>query len=156
MMERNKNDMLTCFCCKKFYNLQERRPVQLPCGDVLCMQCYHNQRDQVQNQQIQCPFDASHLCANNQPIIQPLFLIRSLEQHDFYLINCDKHPKQASEVYCKNQNKMVCSKCLQFDPHQHHFQDPTQHFAFDPKFLEESFERVLAILREEAKIPIDK
>ncbi|CDW80450.1 UNKNOWN [Stylonychia lemnae] len=42
-----------------------------------------------------------------------MYLLRNLENHQFYLINCDEHPKKYATVFCKKLNKMVCSKCLQ-------------------------------------------
>ncbi|CDW73093.1 tldc domain-containing protein [Stylonychia lemnae] len=143
--------MLTCFCCKRFYNLNERKPILLPCSDVFCQQCYNIQKDQVQNQQIQCPFDAGHLCPIDQPIMQPLFLIRNLENYRFYLIKCDEHPGEESDFYCRHQNKFLCHKCLLQDPHQHLVADPSTHFDFDQKFLNESFQQMYSAIDDQIK-----
>ncbi|CDW89372.1 tldc domain-containing protein [Stylonychia lemnae] len=141
--------MLLCFCCNKFYNLQERKPVQLPCGDIFCLQCYKNQKDQVQNQQIQCPFDAQHLCGVDQQTIQPRYLMNALQKYDFFCIKCDDHQQENSTIYCKQQQQMVCGKCVLTDPHEHFVKDSSQHFTFERIYIEESFEKTLPILKEE-------
>ncbi|CDW78645.1 tldc domain-containing protein [Stylonychia lemnae] len=76
-------------------------------------------------------------------------MIRNLQQFDFYLIRCDEHPDKKAHMFCKEQNKMVCSRCLQSNPHLHFIKDHTQHFSFERKYLDESFQKMLPILKEE-------
>ncbi|CDW80369.1 tldc domain-containing protein [Stylonychia lemnae] len=122
-----QDDIYTCFCCYKFYNLQERRPFQLSCGDIICLQCYNAQKDQIQNQQVQCPFDNNHLCPVDQPPTESLFMMRYLLKNDFYLIKCDDHPNENANTYCKQTNKLVCLRCLREDPHPHFIQNKKLH-----------------------------
>ncbi|CDW78662.1 tldc domain-containing protein [Stylonychia lemnae] len=145
MMQQKSSDIFTCICCNKFYNLDDRKPIQLPCEDVICRQCYCIQKDQVQSQQIQCPFDNTHLFDIDHPIRTPLYLLRNLEKYDFHLITCDQHPSEYANIFCKQLNKVICSRCFQQNPHPHYYRDKSSHFFFDRKFLEESFQKMINI-----------
>ncbi|CDW90102.1 tldc domain-containing protein [Stylonychia lemnae] len=118
MQYKDCNDMLICQHCKKFFNLQDRKPFLLSCGDLLCMQCYNNQKDQVQNLQIQCPFDIKHLCPVDQQIIEPMYLIRILQNYDFSCIKCDTHTQENANIYCKKEHQIICSYCWLKDPNE--------------------------------------
>ncbi|CDW86746.1 tldc domain-containing protein [Stylonychia lemnae] len=151
MIQQTNSDFLTCICCNRFYNLVERVPIQLPCEDVICQQCYNIQKDQVQNQQIQCPFDITHLCDINHPIRKPLYLMRNLEKHNFHLIVCTQHPTEYANIYCKQFNKIICARCFQQEPHPHFYKDQTTHVFIDRKYFEESFEKMITINKNEIR-----
>ncbi|CDW91483.1 tldc domain-containing protein [Stylonychia lemnae] len=144
--------MLICQHCKKFYNLQERKPFLLSCGDILCTQCYNNQKDQVQNLQIQCPFDEKHLCPVDQQIIEPMYLIRILKNNDFFCINCDIHSQENANIYCQNQHQLICNYCWVKDANKKIVNDHTQYLNFERIFLDEAFDKMIPIL----KLEIDK
>ncbi|CDW86498.1 tldc domain-containing protein [Stylonychia lemnae] len=141
--------MLICFSCNRFYNLQERKPIALPCTDFICLQCYQQQKDQVQNEKIYCPFEDNHQFAKDSLVLPSQFLMRQLQQYDFYNIKCDDHPNKNAHVYCKDLNKMICSRCLSIDPHSHYITDKTRHFELQRPYLEESFTKMIPILKEE-------
>ncbi|CDW73378.1 tldc domain-containing protein [Stylonychia lemnae] len=148
-MQQISCDIYTCFGCKKLYNIDNRKPLELPCEDIICQQCYNSQRDQVQNQQIQCPYDNTHLCAIDHPVTENKFLLRNLRQQNFYLINCDEHLENQAQIYCKLRNKIICTSCMLVNPHLKCPQDGETHFAFDRKLLENSFEKVLPLFYDE-------
>ncbi|CDW76034.1 tldc domain-containing protein [Stylonychia lemnae] len=138
-----------CFSCNRFYNLNERKPIALPCTDAICLQCYSMQKDSVQNNQISCPFDNSHHFDKKVQIQPSAFIIRLLQQFDYYNIKCDEHQNESAFVYCKDLNKIVCSKCLAIDPHSHYITDKTRHFEFQRGYLEDSFQKMIPILKQE-------
>ncbi|CDW80819.1 UNKNOWN [Stylonychia lemnae] len=112
MMKQLQDDINTCFCCNRFYNIQERKPFYLSCGDIICLQCYRDQKDQLQNQQVQCPINKAHLCPIDQPVVEMAFMMRHLQQQDFYLIKCDNHPIENAQIYCR-QNSFKLSNQAQ-------------------------------------------
>ncbi|CDW75028.1 tldc domain-containing protein [Stylonychia lemnae] len=144
MKQQNGNDILNCPCCKKVYNLKERLPIILPCEDEICKQCYQNQKDQVQNQQIQCPIDSNHLCDVDQKVKEFKPMIRRLQNH----IDCDEHQGSNVQFYCKNQNNLICSNCFVTDSHIQCQFEGIQHIAFERKFLDESFGKILHPLKD--------
>ena len=46
---------LCCDNCKQRYNLNERIPINIPCGDMCCLQCY-NTISNLETNKIACPF----------------------------------------------------------------------------------------------------
>ncbi|CDW83051.1 UNKNOWN [Stylonychia lemnae] len=44
---------------------------------------------------------------------------------------------------------MLCSRCIQIQPHPHFSQDQKKHFTFERKFLDESFGQMIPILKDE-------
>ncbi|CDW86599.1 tldc domain-containing protein [Stylonychia lemnae] len=140
----------TCFCCKQNYDDHQRKPFLLACGDVICLLCYNNQKNNAKNKQVQCPINSSHLYPINESDTNQLSM-QKLQQNDFYPIKCQDHLNENANIYCKQQNKLVCSVCLQTDPHAHFLQDQSLHFAFERKYLDESLEKMLPILSNEIK-----
>ncbi|CDW73157.1 tldc domain-containing protein [Stylonychia lemnae] len=138
-----------CFSCNKFFNLQDRKPIALPCTDAICIQCYQLQKEQIQNNKIYCPFDNNHQFEKDQQVQESTFIMRQLQNFDFYNIKCDDHPNENANVYCKDLNKMICGRCLSIDPHSHYITDRTRHFEFQRAFLEDSFQKMIPILKKE-------
>ncbi|CDW75500.1 tldc domain-containing protein [Stylonychia lemnae] len=145
MMKQNGNEILNCPCCNKVYNLEDRRPLILPCEDEICSQCYNNQKDQVQNQQIQCPFDSSHLCGVDEPVKEFKYMIRRLHNQ----INCGEHQGNHVQFYCKKQNNLICAYCFVSDSHSQCQFEGIIHLAFERKFLDESFGKIVPALQDQ-------
>ncbi|CDW86071.1 tldc domain-containing protein [Stylonychia lemnae] len=140
-MQQNFYEIFTCLGCNKLYNIEERKPLELPCGDMICQQCY--KKYQVKKKQIKCPYDNTHLCAIDEPVFENKFLIRNLQKQNFYLINCSEHQDIQAQVYCKLRNKIICTICMIVDPHLKCLEDGKTHLDFERKPLENAFQKVL-------------
>ncbi|CDW73405.1 tldc domain-containing protein [Stylonychia lemnae] len=149
MMQQNYNDLLICLGCNKQYNLEDRLPLRLPCEDEICSQCYKNQVDQVQNQQIQCPSDSTHLFGIDEPAKESKLMIRMLQKLVYDQINCKEHQENQVQFYCQNQNTIICALCFAIESHQKCYQETIAHFAFERKFLVEAFEKITPTLQEQ-------
>ncbi|CDW87369.1 tldc domain-containing protein [Stylonychia lemnae] len=135
--------ILICVKCNKFYNTTTRVPLNLPCQDVICKQCYEFEYSQVQSQIIICPFDADHLFERTARVIESQIILRYLQQYDFYSIQCSVHQDENARNYCKVEDKILCGRCILSNPHEHQRKKRETHFDIKREYLEDSFQKVL-------------
>ncbi|CDW84898.1 tldc domain-containing protein [Stylonychia lemnae] len=141
--------MLICGKCNRFFNTGERKPLNLPCGDVICSVCFNFEISQVQTEVSNCPFDDKHLFTKNMNVVESMFLIRHLKEFDFYNIYCHEHQSEQAKKICIEEDQMVCNSCLIQDPHRGHLEKDSIHLDIKKEYIRESMEKMIPILKQE-------
>jgi hypothetical protein len=107
------NSSLSCDNCKKYFNLNSRKPIVLSCcQDILCKECWSGSFNH--EGRFQCPFACGqqNTCNPQQPMINK-YLTKKLETEVIPAdIFCDLHPNDYVLYYNKKDHKLECGKCV--------------------------------------------
>ncbi|CDW81428.1 UNKNOWN [Stylonychia lemnae] len=103
------------------YNLSQRKPVVLECGDQLCESCLKSLVMPQDPEHFKCPFDEEELDFPKRFLYNKQ-LLKQLEKisgnDDKLCILCVVHEDRECGFTCSKENKMLCSDCL-FDHFDH-------------------------------------
>ena len=116
-LQLNKMSTILCNKCSKNYNIKDRKPLLLPCGDVFCEECIKELYER-KNRAITCPYHKDNIIkdVNNIPICTKLFLDiknKPLGEYNNNYLYCDRHKKRRVQFYCENDNLFFCDFCIQ-------------------------------------------
>ncbi|CDW72516.1 tldc domain-containing protein [Stylonychia lemnae] len=101
---------IKCGGCSHFYNLSQRRPMILSCGDTVCNQCIQFQIS-TQGSLKKCPVDDTCQSVEGSQIIPVKQLMNNLDKLNTININCDTHSEKMVKRYCQTTHKLLCSTC---------------------------------------------
>lgn len=107
---------MKCKICEEKFDTKYRIPRNLTCGHCFCEQCL---KIYQKNEELECP-----KCAKKSPLKVPIcYAIFELidgddtsKKNDF----CHLHTLEKLQFTCKNDNTIICSKCL-LTNHNGHF-----------------------------------
>eukprot|EP00347_Sterkiella_histriomuscorum_P022552 403338059 len=114
-----ESSFLNCLNCSNSYNLTTHIPINLDCGDEICLDCYQNKLVLKQDGTQICCFDSEHQIEKREKPIQNRKIINKLKSMDVLRLVCEKHKDYYSEYYCTQCDQIVCYVCSQLD-HQSH------------------------------------
>eukprot|EP00347_Sterkiella_histriomuscorum_P023238 403335421 len=108
-----------CLNCSSPYNLTSHIPINLECGDEICLDCYQNKLVLKQDGTYTCCFDSEHEIEKREKPIQNRKIINKLKSMDVLRLVCEKHKEFYSEYYCTQCDQIVCYMCSQLDHLSH-------------------------------------
>lgn len=111
------NKVFRCPKCTYFFDKNNKMPLTLPCGHVLCKECLFAERNR---DKIQCSID-NYIYIGSVKTLPPCqTIIDHLPRDNMTEFVCKTHQDKHIKYYCSSCSLSLCSKCIckHMSPHK--------------------------------------
>jgi len=126
-MEIKSKIKVTCEICYLNYNETENKPMSLPCGHSICLECL--KKFERNDKTLKCPFDNKFINYVNN-VCKPNYTVLKLISNDINKINIKENKdlnvennkiEPLTNLYCLNKHKMKWVKRGRINMNKYNF-----------------------------------
>lgn len=130
--KREQNENLKCPICKEMFDLEEKLPLMLNCGHIVCKYCVTESLSKEKKKL--CPVDRKMEYTK----CEKFQLFTDMLEKQIKKFVCKFHTNEKIEYYCEVCDKYFCTGCIKDhtgEPHKIHYFLPDNSVFEELKFL---------------------